>query len=284
MLKENTLFGVEDKVQKSIERLQAFCPPEGYVVAFSGGKDSQCIYHLAKMAGVKFEAVYNVTSVDPPELVRFIKEHYPDVRFEIPRDSEGRAVTMWSLIVKRKMLPLRTVRYCCTELKEANNKGRLTVTGVRWAESIRRKKLHGIVSTMVKGTAGEMTNDRGNIILNDDNDENRRMVEHCYRTSKVLVNPIVDWTDEDVWEFLNHVAKVPHCCLYDEGYTRIGCIGCPMATPRERQRSFERWPGYKKAYIKAIERMVVARGKPCVLFGDKTDSTDAHRIFQDWIS
>ena len=110
------------------------------------------------------------------------------------------------------------------------------MTGVRWAESIRRKKLHGMVSTMVKGTAGEMTNDRGNIILNDDNDENRRMVEHCYRTSKVLVNPIVDWTDEDVWEVLNHVAKVPHCCLYDEGYTRIGCIGCPMATPRERQR------------------------------------------------
>lgn len=65
--------------------------------------------------------------------------------------------------------------------------------------------------------------------MNDDNDENRRLAEFCYRTQKMLLNPIVDWTDEEVWEFLNEVVHAPHCCLYDEGYTRIGCIGCPMA-------------------------------------------------------
>ena len=77
---EDTLFGKVDKVQKSIERLKAFEPPEGYFLAFSGGKDSQCIYHLAKMAGVKFDAHYSVTTVDPKELVRFIKKEYPDVK------------------------------------------------------------------------------------------------------------------------------------------------------------------------------------------------------------
>ena len=57
MLKENTLFGVRDKVAEAIQRLQSFEPADGYYVAFSGGKDSQCIYHLCEMAGVKFELI-----------------------------------------------------------------------------------------------------------------------------------------------------------------------------------------------------------------------------------
>lgn len=57
---------ISQKIETSIKRLRSFEPPEGYFLAFSGGKDSQCIYHLAKMAGVKFDAHYNVTSVDPP--------------------------------------------------------------------------------------------------------------------------------------------------------------------------------------------------------------------------
>lgn len=284
MLKEETLFGLEDKVQIAIERLKSFCPPEGYVVAFSGGKDSQCIYHLAKMAGVKFEAVYNVTSVDPPELVRFIKQQYPDVKFQIPRDKDGRAVTMWNLIAQNGILPMMHTRFCCTKLKEGSHPGRLVVTGVRWAESNRRKNLHGIVTTRSKkypDAFGQKLNDRGNIVLNDDNDENRRMVEHCYRTSKVLVNPIVDWTDADVWEFLNHVARVPHCCLYDEGQTRIGCIGCPMATPIERKRGFQRWPGYRKAYIRAIEKMLQKKGEWTTYQGERI--TDPEQVFENWI-
>ena len=66
-------FDGYDKVEKAIQRLRVFEPPEGYHVAFSGGKDSQCIYHLCQAAGVKFDAHYSVTSVDPPELIRFIR-------------------------------------------------------------------------------------------------------------------------------------------------------------------------------------------------------------------
>lgn len=133
-------------VEKAIDRLKNFEPDEGYYVAFSGGKDSQCIYHLCEMAGVKFDAHYNIASVDPPELVRFVREMYPDVSREIPRDKDGKAVTMWNLIPEKLMPPTRFVRYCCECLKEKAGVGRVTVTGVRWAESISRAEKHGVIS------------------------------------------------------------------------------------------------------------------------------------------
>ena len=93
-------------------------------------------------------------------------------------------------------------------------------------------------------------------MLNLDNSDTRRGVEICYRTNKTLVNPIIDWDDSDVWEFLNEVVKVPHCCLYDEGFRRLGCIGCPLSGGKNMRRDFERWPKYKEKYIKAFERMI----------------------------
>ena len=137
---------IKDKVEMSIKRIQAFEPNEGYYVAFSGGKDSQCIYHLCKMAGVKFDAHYNVTSVDPPELVRFIKEHYPDVKFEHQYNIDGKPVTMWNLIPDNATPPTRIIRYCCEKLKETNGEGRVTITGVRQAESINRRRNQGVMT------------------------------------------------------------------------------------------------------------------------------------------
>lgn len=245
MLRQTDMMGVtHDKVQRAIDRLRAFEPPEGYYVAFSGGKDSQCIYHLCKQADVKFDAHYSVTSVDPPELVRFIREQYPDVSRDVPHDKDGRPVTMWSLIARHTMPPTRLVRYCCEELKEAGGKGRLVVTGVRWAESVNRSKKQGIVNTFNGQT------------LNDDNTETRRYVEQCYRTRKTLINPIVDWSTEDVWEYLNDVAKVPHCSLYDEGFARLGCIGCPLAGAKRQKEELARWPIYRENYLHAFEQMV----------------------------
>lgn len=255
-----------NKVEIAISRLQAFAPPEGYYVAMSGGKDSQCVYHLCKMADVQFDAHYNVTSVDPPELIYFIRDNYPDVHFDIPHDKDGKRVSMWSLIAEHRLPPTRVVRYCCEHLKEIGGKDRIVVTGVRWAESPKRKAIHDVVDFInkPKGTqkmaetlgATYSINKNGSVILNDDNDANRRLVEQCYRTRKTMVNPIVDWSDEDVWEFLNNVAKVPHCSLYDEGFKRLGCIGCPLSGPKNMVRDFERWPKYKELYIRAFEKMV----------------------------
>lgn len=151
MLIEYDLMGEKhDKVQDAVDLLRnmARIAPEGLYVAFSGGKDSQCIYHLCQMAGVKFDAHYALTTVDPPELVRFIKEHYPDAweNRHIRRRDDGTPYTMWNLIPEKLMPPTRVVRYCCEVLKEAGGEGRVTVTGVRWAESVNRKQNQGLVT------------------------------------------------------------------------------------------------------------------------------------------
>lgn len=240
MLRYTDITGVKiDKVQTAVDRLKAFEPPDGYYLAFSGGKDSCCIKEIADIAGVKYEAHYNVTTVDPPELVRFIRHNHPDVIWERPE------LPMRKLIVKKLMPPTRIVRYCCQVLKEGGGKGRVVVTGVRWAESPRRKAQHGVVSM-------------NRLVLNDDNEESRRMVEQCYRTQKTLVNPIVDWTDEDVWEFIRE-RNLTYCRLYDEGFKRLGCVGCPMGDTNGMIKDFERWPQYKKLYIKAFGEMLKNR-------------------------
>ena len=252
----------KDKVEMAIDVLKKFEPQEGYYVAFSGGKDSQCIYHLCQIAGVKFDAHYNVTSVDPPEVVRFIKQNYPDVAFDYPRDSDGKVVTMWNLIPRKQMPPTRLARYCCQWFKESSGRERVTVTGVRWAESANRAATHGYVDLIGKpkttqkkaeelGADYEL-NKQGNVILNNDNEESRELVEFCYKNRKTLLNPIVNWTDEDVWEFLKW-GGWPHCCLYDRGKKRIGCIGCPIANAA---KELEEYPKYKQFYLNAFRRMI----------------------------
>lgn len=262
MIHQLNIYG-KDKVQVAIDRLKAFEPPEGYYLAFSGGKDSVCIKALADMAEVKYDAHYNLTSVDPPELVQFIKS-FDDVQIDRPNDKDGNQVTMWNLIPRKKMPPTRVVRYCCKELKEMGGKGRMVITGVRWAESSNRKQNQGEITVMTTKKkererlveSGNFTQtDKGGVVLNNDNDDSRKMVEQCYKQTKTVVNPIIDWTDEDVWEFIREY-NIPYCKLYDEGYKRLGCIGCPMGSVEHRKAEFERYPKYKQAYIRAFERMI----------------------------
>ena len=224
MLKENTLYdGEVDKVKVAIKRLQLHVPPEGYYVAFSGGKDSCVVYDLCKRAGVKYDAHYNVTGVDPPELVNFIRLCYPEAW-------EGRNMpirTMWQLIPEKRMPPTRMVRYCCQYLKEQGGKGRFVVTGVRHAESTRRA--------------------------------NRKIVETCNQhRNKQYLHPIIDWSDAEVWEYIN-TYKVPYCNLYNEGFRRLGCVMCPYQGKAGVLRDAERWPAYAKAYEAAFQRMLDKR-------------------------
>ena len=243
-LVEETLFGVHDKVAIALQRLRTFEPTEGYYLAFSGGKDSQCVYHLCKEAGVKFDAHYSLTTVDPPEVIYFMREHYPDVIVD------RHDTTMWKLIVKKGMPPTRMVRYCCDELKEGGGRGRVMLTGVRWAESTKRKNNRGLL---------ELNNyTRKYVKLMNDNDEARRMFETCAIKSMHTLNPIIDWTQEEVWEYLRS-RNIPYCKLYDEGFDRIGCIGCPLAGAQQMRFEFERYPKYKQAYLRAFEKMLAVR-------------------------
>lgn len=136
MLVENTLYGEVDKVTIAMNRLRLHEPPEGYYVAFSGGKDSCVVLDLCKRAGVKYDAHYNVTTVDPPELVKFIREHYP----EAWKGRNKPEKSMWDLIIEKRMPPTRLVRYCCQVLKEGGGAKRFVITGVRHAESAKRSK------------------------------------------------------------------------------------------------------------------------------------------------
>ena len=186
MLIENTLFGKINKVEQAIAKIRLHEPTDGYYVAFSGGKDSCVILDLIKRAGVKYDAHYNVTTVEPPELLKFIHDYHSNVIIEKPE------MPMYKLIEKKGVLPTRLMRYCCAVYKERGGMGRTVVTGVRKAESYSRSKWS--------------------------------MVEPCNKhNKKQFLHPIIDWSTEDVWEYIK-TYNVPYCELYDKGWHRIGCV------------------------------------------------------------
>lgn len=273
-----------EKEKRAIEYLKSFEPEtEPYYLCYSGGKDSDCIRILASLAGVKHDIVNNHTTVDAPETVRYIRS-IPNIQIEYPEK------TMWQLIEVKGMPPTRLVRYCCSELKEHGGKGRVKVTGVRWAESAKRAESSGLVKVIgkpktVERIAEEMgldgrINRQGGYVLNDDNDSSRRFVEMCYRTTSTMVNPIVDWSDEDVWEFLRHYGCQSNP-LYECGYKRIGCIGCPLGRYASMKREFARYPKYKENYIRAFDRMLkrrVEKGLPIPPMW-----YDGEAVFKWWI-
>lgn len=258
-----------DKEQMAIARLQdaARLSLHRYgkplLITYSGGKDSQVLVALAERSGVDFEVVNSHTTADAPETVYFIREQFRQMEgrgincaIEKPR-YKGKPTSMWSLIPQKMMPPTRLVRYCCAVLKENTGRDRFIATGVRWAESTRRKNSRGVMELMHKDPAKR-------IILMGDNDEKRQLFETCNLKSKMTVNPIVDWSDDDVWDY-THSEHLPVNPLYCEGHKRVGCIGCPMAGGG-RQHEFMRWPKYEELYVAAFERMLEARrakGKPC---------------------
>lgn len=214
-------------------------PENGFYLAFSGGKDSQVLYHVAKMAGVRFKAYMSLTSIDPPEVIRFVRKWYPDVELIKPE------ISIYEMAKKKHILPTRTKRWCCAVYKEAYGAGSVTLTGIRKLESARRAK-RGEVSTEIKGKRGEYTFDEWS-------EHQETMVTCVGGKDKVIVSPIIYWSERDVWNFLNNIARVPHCELYDQGYHRIGCICCPMSTQRQKLKELVRWPHVYRNWLKTIK-------------------------------
>ena len=210
-----TLWGMVDKVKTAIERLKEYETEEGYYLAYSGGKDSDTILTLTKMAGVKFDAHYQMTTVDPPEVVQHIKNH-PEVKIHRPEK------TMWQLIEENGMPPLRQMRYCCRILKERGGEGRLCLTGIRAAESNRRAK--------------------------------RQLIEQDKKRNKRYLNIIIDWTDAEIWEFIREY-HISYCNLYDEGWKRLGCVCCPNANQiKQAERWPKIAEAYVRAMDRAMDR------------------------------
>ena len=246
---EHTLFGKVDKVKVAVERIKTFDPSQSealvhlapYYVAYSGGKDSDVLRILFELSGVKYDLVHNHTTVDAPETVYYIRS-IPNIQISMPE------ISMWDLIVKQRMPPTRTRKYCCKYLKERGGVNRFVATGVRWGESPRRKATRGLAEIYVP-KKGE------GLILNADNHESRKMIESCITKGKRFLNPIVDWSTADVWEFLDVYGCKSNPLYEIKGRAgRVGCIGCPENSNRVAE--LELYPKYKNLYIKAFDRMI----------------------------
>jgi phosphoadenosine phosphosulfate reductase len=280
-----------DKVKTAIDLLKYYEPmalelnPLGYYLCYSGGKDSDVILRLAIMAGVKFEANYNITGIDPKECILHIKEVRKELKekgyvlnMNPPKKfSTGKFIgqykNMWKLIIHKGMPPTRLVRYCCSDLKEHGGEGMLCLTGIRWSESNSRSNRKHMEVVTKKADDKKLFND---------NDEGRRQFENCIQKGKRVVNIIISWTDEDVWEFLkqgNEGNQFPYCNLYDNGYSRIGCVGCPMAG-NKREKEFDDNPHIRKQYLKAFDLMLKQRRE----MGKQTEWGTGEQVMKWWLS
>ena len=272
----------------------------GYYLAFSAGKDSQALYHIAELAGVKFDAHMNLTSVDPPEVIRFVKKQYPEVDLIKPKKS------IYQLAIEKQILPTMRVRWCCAEYKEMSGAGRVTLIGIRHQESSRRAKRNEVEISDRKysGTLEGLDEYRQELKakrarrkskkdgVNITNADQEQTLGCISGKESLLISPIIHWTEQDVWEFLNKVMEVPHCSLYDEGWRRLGCIGCPMSSAKQKQIENARYPHVKRNWIKAIKSIRNGGGiQKRIYLVEHTQGLDAsqkhQRIAQDadgWIA
>ena len=126
----------------------------------------------------------------------------------------------------------------------------MITTGVRWAESAKRRKNRGIYEKQSADISRRIT-------ISNDNDDTRRLFENCRLQAKRICNPIVDWTDREVWTtFVPSISRSIRCT---SAVSSVGCIGCPLAGRAGRQFEFGRYPTYERAYLHAFERMLAER-------------------------
>lgn len=280
---------LEDFLTKSIDRIKLagemslahYGKP--LVCEYSGGKDSDSLLRVFELSGVPFEVHYSLTTVDPPPVVKHIRDTFHrlegvGVACHIDKhiQPDGSRLTMWNLIPQKLMPPTRLVRYCCAKLKETGNKNRFIATGVRWAESTKRssRSAYEVLGHTLKDSIG-VTDEK---MLLTDNEDTRRLFENCQMKAKTVVNPIIDWSDEQLWDFLRDEG-VEVCEMYSCGYERLGCIGCPLARKAHRERELEDFPTYARSYTRAFDEMLKVRKER----GKETQWTSGEEVMEWWM-
>lgn len=281
-MRENETKELQQKIDTAYERFRwaakeaerLFDMP--LTVCYSGGKDSDVILQLAKESGVPFRVTHNLTTADPPDNVYYIRRVFAalreegiDCRINIPRRS------LWKIMRETLVIPSRIMRVCCSELKERKMPDApYIVTGVRWAESAGRRAKSGIA--MVYTASDRSTRVEKGGLLTTDDASSRRLFEQCAMRGVRVLNPIIDWSDSDVWDYL-HSRGIEGNPLYKEGWTRIGCVGCPLAGKRAMELAFARYPKLYKAWHDAVEYVIARRkemGNPMVLLGKEVESVE----------
>ncbi len=229
---------------KTIEILHD--PSKEYILAFSGGKDSIVIYDLAKRSKVSniINYIHSNTTIDPPGHLKFIRHSYPDVKITQPKHS-------FYELIEKKGLPTRRTRFCCQYLKEYVGKNAKIIEGIRFDESTSRQvrlsnlKEPEVCDTRVKG--------------------------------KIHVYPILNWTEENVWDYI-HENNLPYPVAHYRCNKRMGCVGCPCAAQDRRINDYRLYPKYAKAVLRAIRKNIENGGPLSKRFKDEYDA------FNWWIS
>lgn len=120
---------LQKKVDFAIKLLRSIPTDDGPVeISYSGGKDSDVILELAKMAGIKYRAIYKNTTIDPPGTAKHCKENGAEVL---------RPKATFFQLIQKNGLPWRNARFCCKYLKEYKVLDR-AVQGIRRNESFKR--------------------------------------------------------------------------------------------------------------------------------------------------
>lgn len=212
----------ERKIEFAINLLRSIPTGGGPIeVSYSGGKDSDVILELAKMAGINYEAIYKQTTIDPPGTTA----HAKSVGATIIRPKET-----FLHLIERKGWPTRRARFCCEVLKEYKVLDR-AIQGIRRSESSARAKRYK-------------------------EPEICRTYPHKEKVRVYL--PILEWTDEDVERFIKERGIKCHPLYYDENgkfhvERRLGCLGCPLASDNGL-REFEKYPKLFVAWVRAGEK------------------------------
>lgn len=287
-----------DFEQKAIERLKIGSQvslahyQKPLLLTYSGGKDSDVCLELARRAGIPFEVCHSLTTVDAPPTIQHVKEKFKALELEgIPCKIiypiyQGKRTSMWRLIEINLMPPTRIARYCCRVLKETAGDHRAIITGVRWDESNSRSdrgEFEVIGATQKDGIVVLPAQEQNQLYLSDefylnnDNDPRRQWMESCMKQRKTTCNPIIEWPDYVLWDYI-HAEHIETNPLYQCGFSRVGCIGCPMAG-NGRYLEFQQFPKYEMMYRHAFARMLERRKlRP----GDNTTWKTADDVWDWW--
>lgn len=248
-------------IRKAEKLSLALQPTEGFYVGFSGGKDSQAVLELVKMAKVKYRAVYNVTTNDPAENVRFIKNYYPEVEFKVPTNS-------FLQLIPKYGIPTQLHRWCCAKFKESSGLGYAVITGVRRQESAKRSKYNEITK-FGKTKAGRASVDLDKMEANE---------FRCVGgKDKFLLYPILDWTEKDVWDFISLRGLPVNPCY--KTHKRVGCVFCPFSRPKDLRVYCDSHPHLKAAFLHSIERYLERKKN-----SENFKLTSAEDAFEWWLS
>lgn len=296
-------MGLDDKIREAQEclKLGAEMSKHYYkkplIITYSGGKDSDVMLDIAsKCLNIgDYEILNSHTTVDAPETVYHIRDvfkHYEElgVHTEIIYPTyKGEPTTMWKLIEHKGIPPTRIIRYCCQVLKETSTPNRMVALGVREDESSARQGRDAFASRGNSKTGNEWRSlDHTFAMFQLDKMDKAdsyecEIIKNCKKNKDTLVQPIYKFTDSDIWEYIRREG-VKTNPLYERGYKRVGCIGCPMGGANHQRREFKDFPKYRQAYVRAFDKMLVKRqeeGKP-FMHGD-TAFRDGEDVMRWWL-